>query len=231
MNGNPYVSFISDEDEIQVGNFVLAIGNALAEFQNTLTFGVVSGLNRSIQAQNGADSAEDLAGLIQTDTAINPGNSGGPLIGMDGRVIGMNTAIAAGANGLGFAIPMTAKEVAFLKKSVETSGAIRRPFIGIRYVPITKAIATAMKLPVERGNLVSGNGQNAVVAGSPAEKAGIEAGDILLEADGKPLSSNYTVREALRGKSPGESVTVKIRKKTGEEQLSKIPLASSREAP
>ena len=144
------LSFIATQADIKIGSLVVAVGNALSEFQNTVTFGVVSGLGRQIQASDpSARSVEQLSGLIQTDTAINPGNSGGPLIGIDGRVIGINTAVSAGANGIGFAIPLSARTVSALLSSVVKNGQIDRAFIGIKYTPLTPEIVTTLSLPVK----------------------------------------------------------------------------------
>lgn len=144
------------------------MGNALAEFQNTLTFGIISGLGRTIEAGNQANGdAEQLSGLLQTDAAINPGNSGGPLVNLDGQVIGINTAVASGANGLGFAIPLSQKEVDFLLASLKKFNAIKRPFLGIKYISLDKNIAVSNHISVESGDLITPEG---IVPGSPAEK-------------------------------------------------------------
>ncbi len=132
------LQFVENQSQIEVGSFVVAVGNALAEFQNTVTFGVVSGLGRQIQAADqGSGQSEALSGLIQTDTAINPGNSGGPLVNLQGRVIGINTAVSAGANGIGFALPLSARLVDSMLKSVVKYGQIKRSFIGIQYSLLT----------------------------------------------------------------------------------------------
>lgn len=220
-DGKPYssavpVSFLPRSADLSVGSFVIAIGNALAEFQNTLTFGVVSGLGRSIEAgdQSGGGS-EQLSGLIQTDAAINPGNSGGPLVDLSGRVVGINTAVTQGANGIGFAIPLSERIVNGIVDSVIKYSAIKRAFLGIRYVSLTPEVAAEAKVPKLQGVLVSGNvDAPAVAPGSPAEKSGMKAGDIISEVDGKPLSSAFGVKEALAEKFPGDKVRFKIYRKT-----------------
>lgn len=124
------LSFIESQENIQLGSFVVAIGNALAEFQNSVSLGIISGKDRSIEA-----SGEKLTGLIQTDAAINPGNSGGPLIDLKGKVIGINTAIAYDSTGIGFSIGLTQEKIDYILKSIAATGTIKRPFIGINYIP------------------------------------------------------------------------------------------------
>jgi serine protease Do len=145
LQNTPTVSVNAEVNTIRPGDFVIAIGNALARFQNTITFGIVSGLGRSIVAQS-EDGGENLSGLIQTDTAINPGNSGGPLINLKGEVIGINTAIASEGNGVGFAIPITATEISYLTQSVGQFGRIRRSFVGIEFVSLTTQLAKSEKI-------------------------------------------------------------------------------------
>lgn len=219
-NGKPYdsavpVVFVPRTSEIEVGTMVVAIGNALAEFRNTLTFGVVSGLGRSIEANESGGQSEQLSGLVQTDTAINPGNSGGPLSDLSGRVIGVNTAVTQGANGIGFAIPLSSKIADGILESVIKYGEIKRSFLGIRYSTLTPSLAEEYGIPKVSGALVSSSDSApAVVAGSPADKAGIKDGDIISEVDGKPLSSAFGVKEALAEKFPGERVTFKLYRKS-----------------
>lgn len=202
---------------MEIGSFVVAVGNALAEFQNTVTFGVVSGLGRQIEASDGSSGGvEALSGLIQTDTAINPGNSGGPLVNLQGKVVGINTAISAGANGIGFSIPLSGRVVEAMIKSVVKYGQIKRPFIGVRYTPLNKTTADALSLVFSEGAVIAGeNGYPAIVPDSPAEKAGLKEGDIIVEADGKKLTATFGLRDALSEKLPGDKVSLKVFKKTG----------------
>ncbi|MBP8017035.1 trypsin-like peptidase domain-containing protein [Candidatus Gracilibacteria bacterium] len=219
LNNFPTVKFINDSKSIEVGSFIIAIGNALAEFQNTVTFGVISGLERTIEAgdQTGR-SSEVLSGLMQTDAAINPGNSGGPLVNLDGKVVGINTAIAAGANGLGFAIPISQKEANQIIKSVKTYGEIKRPFIGIKYISIDPNLAKTYNLKSSYGDFIP-NEPGSIVSGSAGEKSGLELGDILLEADGKILKNGFSIRDIIKDKFPGDKVTLKVLKaKTGKEE-------------
>ena len=164
----PVVS-LGFSDQLKLGETVIAIGNALGEYQNSVTTGVVSATNRSITAQ-GEDSASRLEGLIQVDAAINSGNSGGPLINLAGQVVGINTAVDVQAQNIGFAIPINDLRPAI--DSVVKEGRIIRPMLGVRYVTITPEIAALNSLPVEQGALLaSGNGGPALVAGGPAVKA------------------------------------------------------------
>lgn len=218
-------SFVKDINALEVGDFLIAIGNALAEFKNTVTFGVVSALGRTIEAGDmGSQETELLTGLIQTDAAINPGNSGGPLVNLDGQVIGINTAIASNSNGLGFAIPLSEKEVKYLIDSVEKNGTIKRAFVGVRTTALTPDIAKSMNISVVTGDLIV-NGPDAIVAKSPAEKAGLTNGDIITEAAGTPLGNGLTLRDVIKDKVPGDEITLKVwKKKSGKVEVVKLVL-------
>ena len=207
------VSFVNDSNALEVGDFLIAIGNALAEFKNTVTFGVVSALDRTIEAGDmGTQETELLTGLIQTDAAINPGNSGWPLVNLDGKVIGINTAIASNANGLGFAIPLSEKEVTYLIDSVLKNGTIKRTFVGVRTTSLNGDVAKSLGIQITSGDLIV-NSPDAVVAQSPAEKVGLESGDIITEAAGTPLSEWVTLRDIIKDKVPGDEITLKVWKK------------------
>ena len=202
---------IGDSKGLVVGQPVVAIGNALGQFQNTATEGIISGLGRPIVAgddgsQSGAESLQD---LIQTDAAINPGNSGGPLVNIDGQVIGMNTAVAGDAQNIGFAIPMN--EVTAEIASVKASGKIVKPYLGVRYLPLTPALATSDNLSVNQGAYVQGgNGQDAIVAGSPADKAGIKSGDIITKVAGTNVDQNNSLTALVGQHKVGDKVTLTI---------------------
>lgn len=201
---------------MEVGDFLIAIGNALAEFKNTVTFGVISALGRTIEAGDmGTQETELLTGLIQTDAAINPGNSGGPLVNLDGKVIGINTAIASNSTGLGFAIPLSEKEVQYLIHSVEKNGTIKRAFVGVRTLSINPDIAKSLKLTITTGDLIV-DSPDAIVPRSPAEKAGLMSGDIITEAAGIPLGDGITLRDVIKDKVPGDEITLKVWRKKSE---------------
>lgn len=204
------LEFINEKSEIKIGQFVLAIGNALAEFQNSVSFWVVSGLGRNIQA-----SQESLAGLIQTDTAINPWNSGWPLINMDGKVLGINTAIFDGAEGIGFAIQVSQKKIDFMLDSIAKYGVIKRPLIGVNFFPVTEALARDRNLVDSYGAYVL-EWTGSVMPWSSAEKAGIKPQDTILEVDGKKITLENSLQSQIQNKIPWEKVTLMIRNKNGE---------------
>jgi serine protease Do len=216
----PTVEF-GESTGLKVGQSVIAIGNALGEFRNTVSVGVISGLSRSIIAGDNGLGSESLTGVIQTDASINPGNSGGPLLNIAGQVIGINTAIAQGAQNIGFTIPIN--DVKNSIESVQKFGKIIRPWLGVRYMMINKDLATANNLPVDYGALISrGQTQSelAVIPGSPADKAGIVENDIILEIDGKKLDSADGVANIINKHKVGDTVTLKIMHKGQEKKIS-----------
>lgn len=201
---------LGDSESIQTGQTVIAIGNALGEFRNTVSVGVVSGLRRSITAQGGG-SLETLDDLIQTDAAINPGNSGGPLINLTGVVVGMNTAMTQTAQNIGFALPIN--KVKRDLEQVSKTGKITYPFLGVRYIMIDKDLQKKNNLSVDYGALVQ-RGQTdadlAVVPGSPADVAGIAENDIILEANGRKISVDNTLAKEIQNAKVGDVMTLKI---------------------
>lgn len=199
---------LGDSDALKPGQTVIAIGNALAEFQNSVTKGIVSGLNRNIVA--GEFGREELIEeAIQTDAAINPGNSGGPLLTLDGKVVGMNTAITDGAQSLGFALPSNALFRAV--ESVRKYGRIVRPWIGVRYVPVDEEVAESEELPTSYGALILGDRNNSgVVTDSPAEKAGLRERDLILEINGERVGERRSLAAIVARLLPGETVTLKV---------------------
>jgi serine protease Do len=203
------VAELGDSDSLKVGQTVIAIGNALGQYQNTVTTGIVSGIGRAIEAgDSSGGSAETLENIIQTDAAINPGNSGGPLVNIDGQVIGVNTAVDQSGQLIGFAIPinMVKKQI----ESVKSSGKISRPIIGIRYIPITKEFAARNNLKTEKGVLVYGGNDLAVLPDSPASKAGIKEGDIILKMGDDEVDATHSITGLLQKYSPGDKVTLTI---------------------
>ena len=219
----PYIE-LGDSSNLKVGQSVIVIGNALGEFRNTVSTGVISGLARSVIAGGVGIGSEQLIGVIQTDASINPGNSGGPLLNLVGQVIGINTAMAAEAENIGFAIPVN--EVKNIYESVKKYGRIIRPWLGVRYVQINKAIAEANKLDVEYGALIVRGEERtdlAVIPGSPADKAGLEENDIILEVNKKKVDDNNPLAKAISQFKPGDEVTLKVLHK-GEEREIKVIL-------
>lgn len=202
---------MADSNKIELGEEVVAVGNALGEFTDTLSAGIVSGLSRFITAFGGLDhQMQNLRGLIQTDAAINPGNSGGPLVNMAGKVIGINTAMIAGAQNIGFAIPIN-----YAKKDLEEVkkyGKIIMPFLGVKYVLISKELAEANKLPVNDGAIVvrEALGEPPVIKGSAAEKAGLKEWDIILECSGEKITTKNPLGHILQKCKIGGQTTLKV---------------------
>ncbi|NDK08236.1 trypsin-like serine protease [Candidatus Gracilibacteria bacterium] len=215
------LEMMSDKDELNIGQFAIAVGNALSEYQNSVSLGVISGKNRTI-----GDDTVKISGLIQTDAAINPGNSGGPLINLDGKVIGINTAIISGAEGLGFSIPLTQNRVNFMIRSIEKYGSIKKPFIGINYIINSPGIQKELKLKVSYGAYIP-KMKESVVAGSNAQKAGIEPGDLILEADGNEITLDNNLSQIIQTKIPGDTIKLKILKANGEEKEIELTLGES----
>ncbi|HLB32258.1 MAG TPA: trypsin-like peptidase domain-containing protein [Patescibacteria group bacterium] len=225
--GLPVVE-LGSSDGLQVGQKVLAIGNALGEFQNTVTAGVLSALGRSIVASDisAQQSSESLDGLLQTDTAINTGNSGGPLVNLRGQVIGINTATAAKgqAEGIGFAIPIDMAKSAI--ESVKKSGKIIRAFLGVNTIELNKDIADKMQITTTEGFLIASDasqGIKGVVKGSPAEKAGLREGDVLTAVNDNKVNQSNSLITELRKFAPNEEVEIKFIR-DGKEKTVKVKL-------
>lgn len=200
---------LGDSDTVQPGQQVVAIGNALGEFRNSVTSGIVSGKGRPIQADDGSGSSEQLENLLQTDAAINPGNSGGPLVTLDGKVVGVNTAIAQEGQAIGFAIPIN--DAKGLVGSVLKQGKIVRPYLGVRYITLDKSTAQQLNLDVSRGAYVVGGSSNpAVISGSPADQAGLKSGDVIAKVNAIDLSDTYSLASALAKFGPGDKVTLTV---------------------
>ncbi|MFA6586063.1 MAG: trypsin-like peptidase domain-containing protein [Candidatus Paceibacterota bacterium] len=226
--GFPYLS-LGNSDSLQVGQSVIAIGNALGEYRNTVSVGVISGLARSVTAGDASGNTEVLDHVIQTDAAINPGNSGGPLLDLSGRVVGVNVAMAQGSQSVGFALPINSVKGAI--ESVKSTGKIVRPYLGVRYVPITSDMKDKNNLTVDYGVLVKA-GQNAselaVIPGSPADKAGIVENDIILEIDRVKLDDKTTLASVIRQKNIGDVITLKILHK-GTEKTVQVTLEAAKD--
>lgn len=214
---------LGDAVSLELGQSVIAIGNALGIFKNTVSLGIVSGLSRSISAQADPTAPpQEMRGLIQTDAAINPGNSGGPLVDLNGLTVGVNAAIVFGAQNIGFAIPINAAERDL--DDIKKYGRIRRPLLGVRYMMIDDNLKEKMKLPVSYGALIIGESQHdhGVVPGSPAEKAGVREKDIVLEFNSKKLDRDHPIQDFLEDMDVGDKVELLVLRK--DKQL-KVKLA------
>lgn len=211
-----------DSDQIALGSSVIAIGNALAEFSNSVTKGIVSGLSRSVVARGNVGQTELLENVIQTDAGINPGNSGGPLLDLEGKVIGVNVAVAVGSENIGFALP--ANLVSRIVRSVKEEGRIVRPFIGVRYVALNEQVAASRGLSVSQGALITSDITNspAIVPGSPAEKAGLRAGDVIIEFGGRSITDSTSLQKLTREAEVGDVVDVKILREGREEIITLV---------
>ncbi len=202
---------IADSSKVQVGDKVVAIGNALGQFQNTVTSGIISGFGRNIEAGDGSGSAsESLQNLFQTDTAINRGNSGGPLVNTSSQVIGINTAVAGGdAENIGFSIPIN--DVQGLIKSVLKEGKLLRPYLGVRYVSLTDDYAYQYNLSTKRGAyLAPSQGQPAILKDSPASKAGLKEKDVITKIDGVAIDESNSLTSILGRSSVGDTVSLTV---------------------
>lgn len=203
---------IGDSSKVAVGDPVVAIGNALGQFQNTVTSGIISGHGRQVQASDASgQSSENLEDLFQTDAAINEGNSGGPLVDLAGEVIGVNVAIASNAQNVGFAIPIN--DVKGLIASVEKNGKLERPYLGVMYIPITADVSGYYGLSVNQGAYIAPeavSGQNPIVPGSPAAKAGLKPGDVITQVDGQQVNQNTSLTALLGEHQVGDTVKLAV---------------------
>lgn len=202
---------LGNSDTLKLGQTAIAIGNSLGEFRNTVSVGVISGLSRTITASGSNVGMETISNVIQTDAAINPGNSGGPLLNLKGEVIGINTAVAEGAQNIGFTIPINQAKRDI--NSVRNTGTIKISYLGVRYMAVTEELAKKEKLAVNYGALVRGSNDGpAVLKDSPAAKAGILAEDIILEINGIKVDENNSLGNIIQRYSVGETISAKIRR-------------------
>jgi serine protease Do len=202
---------LGDSSGVQIGDRVVAIGNALGQFQNTVTSGIISGFGRDVTAGDQTDlqASESLTDLFQTDAAINEGNSGGPLVNINGEVIGINTAVASGAQNIGFAQPIN--DLKGLIASVLDNGKLEQPYLGVRYVSLTNDLAKEFSLSVNRGAYVtSGDTQPAVVAGSPAARAGLKDKDVITKVNNISIDDKTSLTSALSKFKVGQQVTLTV---------------------
>lgn len=204
---------IGDSAAVQVGDDVVAIGNALGQFQNTVTSGIISGYGRSVQAgdSSGNGASESLVDLFQTDAAINEGNSGGPLVNLNGQVIGINTATAGNAQNIGFAIPIN--DVRGLIGQVVKTGKFARPYLGLRYVQLTADLANEFGLNATNGAFIAPSNDPAnssVIAGGPAEQAGLQERDVITQVDGHGIDQTHSLTSLLDNHQPGDKVVLTV---------------------
>lgn len=195
---------LGDSKTVRVGQQVIAIGNALGQYQNTVTSGIISGLGRPVSAES-ESGVENLSDLLQTDAAINSGNSGGPLLNMQGQVIGINTAVAADAQNIGFAIPIGAAK-GMLSRLVAT-GKLQRAVVGVQYLPITPEVREEYKLSAEKGDYVTRVGG---VANSVAEKAGIKEKDIITKVNGVDVEPGKSTSTLVGEFQPDDEITLTV---------------------
>ncbi len=201
---------LGDSNKLVLGQTVIAIGNALGEFKNTVSVGVVSGLRRNISVTTDAGEIVTLDNVIQTDAAINPGNSGGPLLNLSGEVVGINTAMVSSAQNIGFALPINV-----LKNSLDqavTTGKIKVPYLGVRYLLITPNLQQDKNLPVDYGALLTKGeeGEPAVEKNSPAAKAGLKENDIILEVNSIKVTEDNPLASLIRQYQVGETLILKV---------------------
>ncbi len=222
-NGLPTAS-LGDSSALKVGQLVIAIGSPLGTYSNSVTSGIVSAKGRTIRA----DGNENLNNLIQTDAAINPGNSGGPLLDAGGNVVGINTAIAADSNGIGFAIPIDIARP--IMEQAVAGEPLARPYMGVVYRALDLQYATANDLPVNEGALIiPGGGPDsptpAVVPGSPAESAGLRDGDIIVKVNTQPIDGDHPLDATLSEFAPGDTISVEVLR-DGQTQTVSLTLAT-----
>jgi S1-C subfamily serine protease len=207
-SGLPTAS-LGDSSALKVGQLVIAIGSPLGTYSNSVTSGIVSAKGRSITA----DGNQNLNNLIQTDAAINPGNSGGPLLDAGGNVVGINTAIAADSNGIGFAIPIDIARP--IMEQAVAGEKLARPYMGVVYRALDVQYAEENDLPVSEGALIiPGGGPDsptpAVVPGSPADTAGLRQGDIIVRVDAQAIDGDHPLDATLSEFAPGDTISVQI---------------------
>lgn len=220
---------LGDSSKVKIGEAVVAIGNALGQFQNTVTSGIISGHGRNVMAgDESGNSTESLQNLFQTDAAINQGNSGGPLVNLDGEVIGINTAVAGNAENIGFSIPIN--DARGVINSVITKGKLERPFLGVVFVPVTADIAKQYGLSVNQGAYIPTSvsiGQEAVKKDSPAEKAGLKEGDILTKVNEDQIDESRSLTSLLGKYAVGDKIMIEVMRDGNRQTFEVILTAAS----
>ena len=201
---------LGDSKTTNVGQQVIAVGNALGQYSNSVTVGIISGQNRSLTATDSTGgNAETLTDMLQTDASINQGNSGGPLVNAAGEVIGINTAVATSANNLGFAIPIAS--VKGMVKRVQETGKVERAYLGVYYVSITPEVAKKYNLPTDAGAyLYSSDRRSSIIRGSTADQAGLEDEDIIVSVNGAKVGTAGSVSTLIGEYAVGDKVQLGI---------------------
>ena len=201
---------LGDSKTITVGQQVIAVGNTLGQYSNTVTVGIISGQNRSITATDSTGAnAETLTDMLQTDASINQGNSGGPLVNAAGEVIGINTAVATSANNLGFAMPIAS--VKGMVKRVQETGKVERAYLGVYYISITPEIAKKYELPSDAGAYIySSDRRSAIIRGGTADKAGLEDEDIIISINGIKVGTAGSVSTLIGEYAVGDKIQLGI---------------------
>lgn len=210
VSGLPAIT-LGDSKTIRIGQSVVAIGNALGQYQNSVTSGIISGTGRPVIATSDGTAngqPESLTDLIQTDAAINSGNSGGPLLNLKGQVIGINTAIAENAQSIGFAIPISATK-GMLSHVIKT-GKVERAYLGVQYISITPAVKEEYDLAADSGDYVTADRGSSVQSGGPADKAGVRDGDIITSVNGYKVGEVASVSTLISEYEPGQKVELKV---------------------
>ena len=224
----PVVEF-GDSDQLRIGQKVMAIGFALAEYDNTVTAGIISATGRQVYAYDDATaSVSDLNGLLQTDAAINFGNSGGPLINLQGQVVGMNSAVAQTANGIGFAIPIN--NLKPVLASVQKYGEVIRPVLGVRFLMLTEQQAREIDPALTDGALLVGDGgvvNEAIIVNGAADKAGLLEGDVVLSVNDELVNEDKPLQTVVRSYEAGDKILVKFWR-AGDMREVEVTLGSSK---
>ena len=198
---------LGDSKALNIGQQVIAIGNALGEYDGTVTSGIISGIGRTVNASSDDGATkETLTDMIQTDAAINSGNSGGPLVNAQGQVVGVNTAVASEAQGIGFAIPISS--VKGILKSIAEGKTPNRAYLGANYISVNPQVQKAYNLNVSKGALIKNRNGRSIVPGSPAQKAGLKDGDIITKIDDVEISKNISLGSLVGEKSAGDKIKV-----------------------
>ena len=198
---------LGDSKALNIGQQVIAIGNALGEYDGTVTSGIISGIGRTVNASSDDGATkETLTDMIQTDAAINSGNSGGPLVNAQGQVVGVNTAVASEAQGIGFAIPISS--VKGILRSIAEGKTPNRAYLGANYISVNPQVQKAYNLNVSKGALIKNRNGKSVISGSPAQKAGLKDGDIITKIDDIEISKNISLGSLIGEKSAGDKVKI-----------------------